>query len=710
MSIIKRIVLLSTQLCLVMPCFCQREKIDSLKRELPSLRDSARVDCLNELSGAFLKLEKVPTEWKDINIAATAGYYAASAYEEAKKINYTHGIAESLSYKGEIERLSNNFPQLEKICHEAIEWYRDAPNKKRLAETYYNLGFALYAQSMFTEAIKNLDTSYQLYEKNNNTREMCKVNTTAAVVYEESGNYEKAFELARKGLKLATENNDDWLRRTLLSIIGSLFEDIQDYPTGLAYCFQATQNLKPNEYNNFNPRLLRVIAELYSQQKQFDSAKYYYSFFDTTNERGLRFYLVSFGECYLLQKEYKEALPNFIRGLDYHKRLNDRNWVMRTLLDIAKTYLALRNNDSAFKYANESLNIAMQSGAKQVIRDASEILSSIYDHWRHSDSAYFYYRQFTTMKDSVLNNVIKGRLAAYTFEQKMELLNKEKRIQQAQLQKESLWRKFLVIGIIVLMFLAIIIVRIIMLKRKNETNKRALAENELQLQELESERTKAEFQHQTTELEMQALRAQMNPHFIFNSLNSINRFILQNNRSQASEYLTKFSRLVRLILQNSQATVITLQSELESLALYLEMEALRFDYHFAYKIAVPGDLDVEVLKVPSLIIQPYVENAIWHGLMHKEEKGQLDIKVSEVSNHLFFKIRDDGIGRKQATALASKSTTRHKSMGLRITADRIAMMQRSNGTESPVTINDLVNADSSAAGTEVIIKIPVMYD
>jgi LytS/YehU family sensor histidine kinase len=230
-----------------------------------------------------------------------------------------------------------------------------------------------------------------------------------------------------------------------------------------------------------------------------------------------------------------------------------------------------------------------------------------------------------------------------------------------------------------------------------------------QLKRSEKETQLAEMRQRTTEMEMQALRAQMNPHFIFNSLNSINRFILQNNRAQASEYLTKFSKLVRLILQNSQASLISLESELESLQLYLEIEALRFNYHFDYKISVPKDLDIEVLKVPPLIIQPYVENAIWHGLMHKEEKGQLDIEVSQEDNFLYFKITDSGIGRKQAAALASKSVTKHRSMGLRITADRIAMLQSSNGNESPVTINDLINSDGSAAGTEVTIKIPVVY-
>ena len=166
----------------------------------------------------------------------------------------------------------------------------------------------------------------------------------------------------------------------------------------------------------------------------------------------------------------------------------------------------------------------------------------------------------------------------------------------------------------------------------------------LQLERSEKEKQLADFgqknaelQQQRTEMEMQALRAQMNPHFIFNSLNSINRFILQNNRAQASEYLTKFSKLVRMILQNSQASLITLESELESLELYLNLEALRFNYHFDYNITVPKDLDIEVLQVPPLILQPYVENAIWHGLMHKEEKGHLDIDISEEGRSSFSK-------------------------------------------------------------------------
>jgi hypothetical protein len=232
----------------------------------------------------------------------------------------------------------------------------------------------------------------------------------------------------------------------------------------------------------------------------------------------------------------------------------------------------------------------------------------------------------------------------------------------------------------------------------------------LQMERTEKETELSRLQHRTAQLEMHALRAQMNPHFLFNSLNSINRFIIQNNSEQASGYLTKFSRLMRLILQNSQYELIPLENELEALKLYLELEAVRFDHHFTYSIKVDDDLDVSALKVPPLIIQPYAENAIWHGLMHKEEKGKLLIELREEGDYLVCSITDDGIGRKKAAELKSKSASTHKSMGMKITADRIASMKQRKSNENNIQITDLVLPDGSPGGTRVEIKIALQYD
>ena len=158
------------------------------------------------------------------------------------------------------------------------------------------------------------------------------------------------------------------------------------------------------------------------------------------------------------------------------------------------------------------------------------------------------------------------------------------------------------------------------------------------------------------------------------------------------------------------ASSIDLEREIESLQLYLELEALRFNNKFSFNIAVAPNVDITMVKVPPLLIQPFAENAIWHGLMQKNEAGHLDIKVVQEERHLILRVTDDGVGRQKAAEIKSKSATRHKSLGLKITEDRIAMLGASAMTESSITINDLVHPDGSAAGTEVNIKIPLVYD
>ena len=158
--------------------------------------------------------------------------------------------------------------------------------------------------------------------------------------------------------------------------------------------------------------------------------------------------------------------------------------------------------------------------------------------------------------------------------------------------------------------------------------------------------------------------------------------------------------------------MILLESELEALQLYLQLEAVRFDDQFEYKIIMDDELEADVIEVPPLIIQPFVENAIWHGLMHKEEKGHLVIEIyhEEKEKVLCCKITDDGIGRKKTAELRSKSASNHQSMGMKITANRIAILQQNKQIDSIIKITDLILPDGNAAGTEVLLKIPVLYD
>ncbi|MBC7904685.1 MAG: histidine kinase [Gemmatimonadaceae bacterium] len=232
---------------------------------------------------------------------------------------------------------------------------------------------------------------------------------------------------------------------------------------------------------------------------------------------------------------------------------------------------------------------------------------------------------------------------------------------------------------------------------------RTMAEEE----KVSAERILSDTRQKMAEAEMQALRAQMNPHFIFNCLNSINRYIVKSDQATASLYLTRFAKLIRLILDNSNSKNVILSNELEALKLYIEMEGLRFDKKFIYTIKVDNNVNTDSVEVPPLIMQPYVENAIWHGLLHKESGGRLDILISMASeNMLQCIIEDDGVGRQKAQELKSKSATTRKSLGMKLTEGRISLLNKHAELNASVDIIDVVNPAGNAGGTRVILMIP----
>ena len=229
------------------------------------------------------------------------------------------------------------------------------------------------------------------------------------------------------------------------------------------------------------------------------------------------------------------------------------------------------------------------------------------------------------------------------------------------------------------------------------------------LEELRGSRTESVskgLELKVKEMEMQALRTQMNPHFIFNCLNSINRFIMKNESESASDYLTQFSRLIRMVLNNSRRTWVPLEEEIEMLTLYMDMERLRFKNAFEYKIHFDDEMDKAAVFVPPLLLQPFVENAIWHGLMHRKENGVVDISFKIEKDILLCTVIDNGVGRAASAMASSKSSQTGKSMGIQITKERLALIN-GNLMEEKVSfdIEDLFDGNGKASGTQVMLKI-----
>ncbi|MBK6484659.1 MAG: histidine kinase [Chitinophagaceae bacterium] len=217
-------------------------------------------------------------------------------------------------------------------------------------------------------------------------------------------------------------------------------------------------------------------------------------------------------------------------------------------------------------------------------------------------------------------------------------------------------------------------------------------------------------QQRMNEMENQAKQAMMNPHFVFNALNSIQQYINDNDRISANKYLTKFSRLIRLNLDLVNKRLITLEEEFEKLKLYLEIEQLRFGEKLKYEFIIDRQLETDVIFIPSMIVQPFVENAIWHGLMASSKGGTITVHATSFDKEkmLRIEISDDGIGINQSKKLNQQKS--RKSFGIELTIDRLKLFGKKYGKEAMVTFTDLSEESSTKHGTLVVIAMPLIFD
>ncbi len=223
------------------------------------------------------------------------------------------------------------------------------------------------------------------------------------------------------------------------------------------------------------------------------------------------------------------------------------------------------------------------------------------------------------------------------------------------------------------------------------------------------EKEKAQVRQQLADLEMKALRSQMNPHFVFNALNSVQNFILKNDTREASKYLTKFARLMRLILENSESPMVPLAREIELLRYYTELEQLRFNYRFSFDFQIDSSLSPESVSIPGMLIQPHIENAIWHGLMHKSAPGHLWLRFLKADEKtLVCEIEDDGVGRARAAEIEKDRPKNHRSTGLANIRNRLDLLNAQLAEDIRLDFEDLYDEQGQTRGTKVVVRMPLV--
>jgi two-component sensor histidine kinase len=474
--------------------------------------------------------------------------------------------------------------------------------------------------------------------------------------------------------------------------IGLTYNQLDDNKLAIYYTLQALPYLGKDDYDRmityFN------LTDYYSNSEIQDSVRYFLTkakviAVKLRDDAAIHAIGLKEARVLLAEKNFAPAKVALQESLDYLLKKEPGTELMNCLLTYASLDTAQNNYGEADRHLNLLLDFAKKMDVKVYQLEALRLHIAVKQHLGQYKQAFELQKYFIAINDSVKTESAKSELAELQTEyqtsrkeEKIRLLQKENQIKDLEIEASFRNKTLLITLILGLIFVFGVVYYIRQLRGKTA------------------------LQNQKASLEMKALRSQMNPHFIFNSLNSIQKYIWENRQEDASEYLTKFARLIRLVLENSLHESVTLTDELASLRLYVEMEHRRNNQKFDYHISVSEDIDTESTLIPPLLLQPYIENAIWHGLSQKDGRGQLGIVIEKTEENLICRVEDDGIGRKRSAEIREDGTKK-KSLAMNISSQRIEWLKTGSNAKSSVEITDKSDG-IVATGTIVLLTLPLL--
>ena len=355
-------------------------------------------------------------------------HYVAEEYSTALKINDSNDIGMSLTNFALIAFITADYPGAEKYYQKAASLFEKIHNYELAGMNLLGVGNTHWYRSNFYAAIDAYKNAISQFQKNNNSVMLGKANELIGIIYMEQGNYEKAFEFNMKALAIRKDIKDTLGIAASLTYMGNIYNAIGDYNTSMNYYKQSLLYARPEQIPG---NLYIFFGELYNNLNQYDSAVYFFQQAALVNSEDTSRADIRIGETFLLQKKYDKALNIFLKYPNLLKQQGEGNEQMKVLLDIGKAYAGMQEYKNALPYANEGLALSKEKGALQNIRNGYQLLSYICEHLQKPDSAFVYYQFYVTMKDSIINDQIRGKL----FELK-RIAEDEKRLAQIDLLKK----------------------------------------------------------------------------------------------------------------------------------------------------------------------------------------------------------------------------------------------------------------------------------
>lgn len=382
-------------------------------------------------------------------------------------------------------------------------------------------------------------------------------------------------------------------------------------------------------------------------------------------------------DVYTKADRKEEAIKMKRKAVEVAKEMDDPSLQIKQMKILSSSYDESDNSEAAMEVLEDAYNVAIKGSS---VKEANEMLKQLtakHLKERNTQKALELYADFAQQLDSLIDTdstLIDSRFLEIQ-EQRISQLEKERALKDELIQTQNTINYVLIVVIIlILVFIFFIGRTLYSITKKNK------------------------------KIALQSLRREMNPHFIFNSLNSVNQFIAQNDELEANKYLTSYSRLMRTTMENSNKDFIPLSTEIEHLKEYLDLERLRFHDKFTYTLTIDPQIDTDFVLVPNMLIQPQLENAIWHGLRYRDDKGLLQLSIEQKGQLILITIEDDGIGLQKSMEMKTSHQKKHNSRGLKNTDERINLLNSLYKSKIKFTIADKKGGKS---GVIVTLEFPV---
>jgi len=656
----------------------------------------------------------------------------AEADAISNNLNYKKGIANVLSLKGIIENRKSNHSEGLDYFKQSLKIFKTIDDKKGIASSYNSIGVTYMLQSNYKEALIYLKKSYSHYEKMEDKKKIMAGLLNIGSIYANIGNYPKAISNYKKVLKLSEEIKDEYGISYALGNLGHIYKEQGNYPLALEYYGQGfllkekagdtlgmsiSLNSLGNTYRsleNYDKALDYHTKSLNLQLKKggnksiiaknkgnigliYKSKKEYSKALKIINEsleisrkindqKQISSCLNNLGEIHLLLNKPSIARDNYKNSKDISEKIGDQFGLSHNYIGIAETYLDEKRYEKALFYTLKGKKIADELKLLEVQKKVFELLSIIYKNTGNYKKAFTSHQQFKILNDSLFNKENIEKITQleyeYKYKQKLDLasirelkLTKTVTVTNKNLEKSQRNYLWAIIGflLVLILFGGIIFYQ--------------------KLRNIKSET-------QNIVIEQKLLRSQMTPHFIFNSLSILQGMILNKEEKKSISYLSKFSKLLRIILENSRYKTVSLSQELTAIENYLTLHNLENE-SYKYTVLVDDIIDKSIFKIPPMLIQPFVENAIEHAFGNQKGNKTIDIQLSYLNNSLSCVIIDNGIG---IDAQKEKKKHHKESLSTTITSERLKILAKDFKTNGSVIIED--RRKYNEQGTIVTLIIP----